>query len=91
MKYKHAFSASEAKERNLDVNVWNDFPYLKIEEWSAADVEAEDNRIGLAGSPTKVKKIDNVVLTQKENVTIEPTEENLDNLVKNLIDTHIIG
>ena len=64
---------------------------MKIEEWSAADVEAEDNRIGLAGSPTKVKKIDNVVLTQKENVTIEPTEENLDNLVKNLIDTHIIG
>jgi electron transfer flavoprotein beta subunit len=64
---------------------------LKIEEWSAADVEAEDNRIGLAGSPTKVKKIDNVVLTQKENVTIEPTEENFDNLVKNLIDTHIIG
>lgn len=91
MKYKHAFSATEAQANNLEVNTWKDFPYLKIEEWNAADVQAEDDRIGLTGSPTKVKKIDNVVLTQKENVTVEPTDQNLDDLVKNLIDTHIIG
>ncbi len=91
MKYKHAFSISEAKSNNFDISVWEKFPYLKIEEWNATDILAEENRIGLNGSPTKVKKIDNVVLSQKENIQMEPTEENLDNLIKNLIDTHIIG
>ncbi|MCF0210587.1 MAG: electron transfer flavoprotein subunit beta/FixA family protein [Bacteroidales bacterium] len=91
MKYKKAFSKSEAEANGFDTNLWNEFPYLKIEEWSAADAGCEDDRIGLAGSPTKVKKIDNVVLTQKENVTLEPTDENIDSLVKQLIDTHIIG
>lgn len=91
MKYKHAFSSSEAQAQGLDTSIWNNFPYLKIEEWSAADVQAKDERIGANGSPTKVKKIDNVVLSQKENIQLEATEENLDNLVKNLIDTHIIG
>ncbi|MBQ0112641.1 MAG: electron transfer flavoprotein subunit beta/FixA family protein [Bacteroidales bacterium] len=91
MKYKKAFSKSEAEANGFDTNLWNQFPYLKIEEWNAADVACEDDRIGLAGSPTKVKKIDNVVLSQKENVTLEPTDENIDSLVKQLIDTHIIG
>ena len=66
-------------------------PYLKIGLWSAADIEAEDSRLGLSGSPTKVKKIDNVVLTAKESIEVEPTDEGLDNLVKELIASHIIG
>ena len=66
-------------------------PYLKIGLWSAADIEAEDSRLGLSGSPTKVKKIDNVVLTAKESIEVEPTDEGLDNLVKDLIASHIIG
>ena len=57
----------------------------------AAGVGAEDDRVGLSGTPTKVKRIENVVLTAKESVNVEPTDENLDALVKELISSHIIG
>lgn len=63
----------------------------EVPTWSADDVNAEYSRIGLTGSPTKVKKIDSVVLTHKDNITLEAKDENIDNLVKELIDTHIIG
>ncbi|MGP1515170.1 MAG: electron transfer flavoprotein subunit beta/FixA family protein [Bacteroidales bacterium] len=63
----------------------------EIKIWNATDIEAQDERLGLTGSPTKVKKIDSVVLTHKDNITIEAKDENIDNLVKELINAHIIG
>ncbi|MBO5963348.1 MAG: electron transfer flavoprotein subunit beta/FixA family protein [Bacteroidales bacterium] len=92
MKYKNAMTEAEAAEMNLDcTEMFAKKPYLKIGLWNAADIEAEDSRLGLSGSPTKVKKIENVVLTAKESVNVEATEEGLDNLVKELIASHIIG
>ena len=92
MKYKNAISEAEAAEQQKDCTaLWERKPYLKIEQWSAADIEAEDNRLGLSGSPTKVKKIENVVLAEKESINVENTEEALNDLVKELIATHIIG
>ena len=41
-------------------------PYLQIFEWSAADVDPDDNQLGLTGSPTKVKKIENVVFQPRK-------------------------
>lgn len=92
MKYKNALTEAEAAEIKKDCSdMFSMKPYLKIGLWSAADIEAEDSRLGLSGSPTKVKKIDNVVLTAKESIEVEPTDEGLDNLVKDLIASHIIG
>lgn len=92
MKYKNALTEAEAAEMKKDCSdMFSKKPYLKIGLWSAADIEAEDSRLGLSGSPTKVKKIDNVVLTAKESIEVEPTDEGLDNLVKELIASHIIG
>jgi electron transfer flavoprotein beta subunit len=92
MKYKYALSASEATERGVDMTqMWADKPYLRIEEWNAADIEAEDSRLGLTGSPTKVKKIENVVLAQKESVNLSTSDEDIDGLMKELIAAHIIG
>lgn len=92
MKYKNALTEAEAAEMEKDCSdMFSKKPYLKIGLWSAADIEAEDSRLGLSGSPTKVKKIDNVVLTAKESIEVEPTDEGLDNLVKDLIASHIIG
>lgn len=92
MKYKNALTEAEAAEMKKDCgDMFTKKPYLKIGLWSAADIEAEDSRLGLSGSPTKVKKIDNVVLTAKESIEVEPTDEGLDNLVKELIASHIIG
>lgn len=92
MKYKNALTEAEAAEMKKDCgDMFAKKSYLKIGLWSAADIEAEDSRLGLSGSPTKVKKIDNVVLTAKESIEVEPTNEGLDNLVKELIASHIIG
>ncbi len=63
----------------------------EVKIWNADDIQADDTRLGLTGSPTKVKKIDSVVLTHKDNITIEPTGEAIDGLMKELINSHIIG
>ncbi len=92
MKYKNALTKAEAEEMQKDVtDLFAKKPYLEIGLWNAADIEAEDDRLGLTGSPTKVKKIENVVLAAKESVNVEPTDEGLDCLVKELISSHIIG
>lgn len=92
MKFKMAKSNSELQELGLDyANLWNEKPYLKIDEWSAADIMAEDDRLGLIGSPTKVKKIENVVLTQKESKVLTPNDNDIDSLMKELISSHILG
>lgn len=92
MKFKKAKSNSELQELGQDYSaLWNEKPYLKIDEWSAADIMAEDGRLGLTGSPTKVKKIENVVLTQKESKILTPKDEDINDLMKELISSHILG
>lgn len=57
---------------------------------TADDIAPDFARLGIKGSPTKVKKIDNVVLAHKDSVKIEPTEKELDNLMASLVNEHII-
>ena len=91
MTNKKACSASEAKETNIDMEaLWASKPYLKIEEWSADDINPDFERLGLSGSPTKVKSIENVVLTSKENKKINNSESEINELMKELISSHII-
>ncbi|MDE6636966.1 MAG: electron transfer flavoprotein beta subunit/FixA family protein, partial [Muribaculaceae bacterium] len=66
-------------------------PYLNIGEWNAAYVDADLAQCGLAGSPTKVKSIENVVFTAKEARKIENTEEAIEDLIKELFANHTIG
>ena len=65
--------------------------HLQVPVWSADDVNPEYERLGLSGSPTKVKNVDSVVLTQKDNLRIENTQAALDELVSDLVTKHIIG
>lgn len=64
---------------------------LIIKEWSAADAEADPQRCGLAGSPTKVKQIMSVVLTAGDFKKIEATEAGVSDLVRELIEDHTLG
>lgn len=57
---------------------------------NADSIDADMDRLGLKGSPTKVKKIENVVLAHKESQVIEPTEEALNELSATLIKEHIL-
>ncbi len=57
---------------------------------NADNIDADMDRLGLKGSPTKVKKIENVVLAHKESVVLQPTEEALNELSATLIKEHIL-
>ena len=88
---KKACSATEAMEQNIDMEaLWTKKPYLKIEEWTADDINPDFARLGLNGSPTKVKSIENVVLTSKENKKINNSENEINELMKELVTAHII-
>ena len=57
---------------------------------NADAIGADLERLGMKGSPTKVKKIENVVLAHKESVVLEPTEAALNELSASLIQAHIL-
>ena len=91
MKYKHAASASEAAGNEKLETLLKNRPELLVQEWNAAYVDADLEQCGLAGSPTKVKGIENVVFTAKDARCVNNTEEELEGLIKELIANHTIG
>lgn len=64
---------------------------LLISEWSAEDVAADKERVGLKGSPTKVKNIMSVVLKASESKMVEPSAEGIGGLIHELIADHTLG
>jgi len=92
MKFKRAVSPSEKAKLTPELQAIVDaHPELQLQEWGAAFVEADPAQIGMAGSPTKVKAIENVVFTAKENLCLDNNDEQIENLVKELIANHTIG
>ena len=92
MKYKKAKSkldlGAAATAEDIEKLAAKD---LLIQAWSAADVEAAPNRIGFAGSPTKVKQIQSVVLTAGDYKAVEATDTGVTNLIHELIEDHTLG
>jgi electron transfer flavoprotein beta subunit len=64
---------------------------LKIPLWSATDIGAEEEKLGFAGSPTQVHKINFVVLEATESKEIAPTAEGIKSLVEELVKEYIVG
>lgn len=64
--------------------LWQERPYLKLTEWNADDVNPEPDRLGLGGSATKVKQIENVVLLKKENVNVPMEPAAIENMWRDL-------
>ncbi|PID88974.1 MAG: hypothetical protein CSB01_04505 [Bacteroidia bacterium] len=92
MKYKHACTHSEMQNSSEDyITLHHERPYLIIDEWSVNDIETNRDELGLSGSPTKVKSIENVVFQAKEAKVLAPTDEAIDELMKELITNHTIG
>ncbi len=91
-KYKHARTITEKQSEAVDYeNLYNIRPYLNLAEWSVADVNAETVHCGLSGSPTKVKKIENVVFQAKESKTFDSSDVDIEELMVELINNHTIG
>jgi electron transfer flavoprotein beta subunit len=59
--------------------------------WDIAAINADPLQCGLSGSPTKVKKIDSVVLTAADIRYIDPGEAGISELIHGLIADHTFG
>jgi electron transfer flavoprotein beta subunit len=64
---------------------------LLIDSWTLDDIEADLSWCGMSGSPTKVHRIQSVVLTGGEYHEFEPTDEGLAALAGSFIEDHTIG
>jgi electron transfer flavoprotein beta subunit len=91
MKYKHANTMSKRQENANDYEAGNLDDYLTIKEWSVNDIVCDKEQLGLGGSPTKVKKVDNIVFQSKESKRIEDMDEDISGLMRELITSHIVG
>ncbi len=92
MKYKHAKTITESQNASEDyINLTNDRPFLNIPEMSVNDIDADPKWLGLSGSPTKVKKIENIVFQAKEAKKLTAADNEINELMKELIANHTIG
>jgi len=107
MKYKNALTPAEitqqieqanpdvgkAKLEKLIESVTKDLQDkgLLIKQWDLDYLGADLQWCGRSGSPTKVHRIQNVVLTAKETKEIEPSTEGINKMVHELIEDHTIG
>ena len=91
-KYKHAKTITERQSEASDyIDLYSSRPFLNLIEWSVEDVEADKEQCGLSGSPTKVKKIQNIVFQVKESKVLSDTDADMEELIKELIANHTIG
>lgn len=92
MRYKHAKTPTERQAESSDyITMTADRPYLNIVEWSVNDIETDTKWLGLGGSPTKVKKIENVVFQAKESKKLTSFDGDIEELMIELIQNHTIG
>jgi electron transfer flavoprotein beta subunit len=92
MKYKHARTVTERQEASEDyLYLYDSRPFLNIPEMTVNEIKSDPIQLGLSGSPTKVKKIDNVVLQAKDAKILTPADEGINELMKELIESHVIG
>jgi electron transfer flavoprotein beta subunit len=78
------FGTVEALDRYLDDH------NLKITVWSAADVGADYERVGLAGSPTKVLKASSVVLAGTGSREFEASPAGISALLEELAQDYVL-
>ncbi len=62
-----------------------------VKEWNVEAIKADPVQCGLSGSPTKVKKIQSVVLTGCESRQVANSESAITNLMNELVSENIIG
>ena len=92
MKYKRATCPSErpAEPGKYDY-LYEQKPYLNLIQWSVADVDGDPQQCGGAGSPTKVKAVQNIVFQAKESKTLSGSDADVEGLIQELLNEKIIG
>ena len=93
MKYKYAMIPTEvaADPESLAAKMVAERDYLKIAELTVNDIVCDEQQLGLTGSPTKVKKIENVVFQAKEAKRLSSSDKDINELMVELIASHTLG
>ncbi len=93
MKYKHSVTVSEVQDLAEDfyLPLRSKREYLNIPQWGVVDLDVEEESLGLKGSPTKVKKIENIVFTAKEAKQLGASDGEIEGMIQELIASHTIG
>ena len=107
MKYKNAHTRAEVEQQVKTADPGADGPTvarlaaeqadalrrkgLLIQQWNLDDLQADLTWCGRSGSPTKVHRIQSVVLAAKESKDIAPTDEGIAGMVHELIQDKIIA
>ena len=107
MKYKSAMSQIEVQQKvkvenpnavddevqELANHICEDLEKknLLIKQWDLDYLEADLSWCGRNGSPTKVHRIQSVVLAAKESKDVEPTEDGLTDMIHELIEDKTIA
>lgn len=91
MRFKRATTLSERHSTAEDyLAIHNDQSGL-ITEWCAKDVNSDLVQLGLGGSPTKVRQVENIVFQAKESKVISTDDAEIEALMQELISQHTIG
>ncbi|MBQ5729763.1 MAG: electron transfer flavoprotein subunit beta/FixA family protein [Bacteroidaceae bacterium] len=91
MKYKRATAPIERTADMPYADEYDKKPYLTLTQWGAADIDADLQQCGMAGSPTKVKAVQNIVFKAKESKRLTAADAEVESLIKELLESHTIG
>ena len=64
---------------------------LYIKTLTMDDLKLDESRCGISGSPTKVYKVESVVLAGSNHQIVPSTKEGIGSLIDNLLADHILG
>ena len=79
------FETEEALDAYLEAR------HLKLPLWTSADLEVEEDKLGLGGSPTQVYKVNFVVLETADSRDISADQEGIAALLDELVQEYIVG
>lgn len=107
MRYKNALSPVEIEQKTKAENPGADEMDIKklaehkcgklieqgllMKQWDLDAIEADLSWCGMSGSPTKVHRIQSVILASKETKQIEPNEKAVSDMIHELIADKIIA
>ena len=93
LKYKNATAPAERTPEQAEAmaEMVAKKPYLNINQWGAADIDADPEQIGKTGSPTNVKAVKNIVFKAKESRTMTGSDADIEGLIVELLDSNTIG
>ena len=95
LKYKYALAPMELPQGECFAQqpygkLYESRPYLKLKQLNCTDIDADLQQCGLAGSPTRVKAVENIVFRAKESRNVGCDDEGIRALMAELKERRVL-